>query len=118
MPVSTLMIKRDAHRSGAFNHVGAHAVTVFQAMRNVEAGFAARHLDSLLQNDHRHGSVDVVVAVDQDLLFGLDGGLDPRHGVAHSGEQQRIVQMPEIGREETPRRDGIARARGSAARWR
>ena len=63
--------QRDAHGRGAFDDVGAHAVAVFQTMRNVKAGFAARHFDGLFQNDHGDGAVHVVVAVDQDLLFGL-----------------------------------------------
>ena len=97
MPVSTLTIRATAHGGGALDHVGAHAVTVLQTMRNVKAGFTAGHLDGFLQNDHGYGSVDVVVAVDQDLFSGLDGGLDARDGVAHAGEQQWIVQMSEVG---------------------
>ncbi len=87
----------DAHGRGALDDVGAHAVTVLQTMRNVKAGFAARHLDGFLQNDHRYCSVHVVVAVNQNLLFRLDGGIDARDGIAHAGQQERIVQMAEVG---------------------
>ena len=37
-----------------------------------------------------------------------DGGLDAGDGFAHSGEQQRIVQMVEVGREEAAGGVGIA----------
>ena len=83
----------DAHGRGALDHIGAHAVAVLQTMRNMKAGFTAGHLDGFLQNDDGDCAVHVVVAVDQNLFFGLDGGFDARDGVAHAGEQERIVQM-------------------------
>ncbi len=86
----------DAHGRRALDHVGAHAVTVLETMRNVKAGFAARHLDGFLQNDDGYGSVHVVIAVDQDFLLGLEWPLFMRaNGVAHAGEQRRIVQVIE-----------------------
>src|SRR5580704_7020860 len=90
----------DAHGRGAFDDVGPHSIAFFQSMRNVVAGFAAGHLDGFLQNDDGHGAVDVVVAVDQNLFFRLDGGFDARNGVPHAGEQQWIVQVSEVGGEE------------------
>ena len=102
--------QRDAHRRGALDDVGAHSVAFFQAMRNMKAGFSARHLDGFLQNDNGDRSVDVIVAVNQDLLFGLDGGFDPRHGFPHSGEQERIVQMSQVGHQEAEGGVGIAPA--------
>src|SRR5580704_6991003 len=79
-------------------------------MRNVEAGLATCHLNGLLQNDHRYGPVDIVVAVDQNLLFGLNRQLDARHGVAHPGKQQRIVKMFQVGRQEAAGSGGIAQS--------
>ena len=71
MPVSTLTISVMPMAGGALDDVGAHSVTVLQTMRNVEAGFAACHFDGFLQNDHRDGAVDVVIAVDQDFFVCL-----------------------------------------------
>ena len=87
MPVSTLTISRDAHRGGALDHLRAHAVPVLQPVRNVKASFAARQLDGFLQNDDRDGAVHVVVAIDQDFLFGFDGRAQTANRLAHSGEQ-------------------------------
>ena len=41
----------DSHGRRALDHVGAHAVTIPEAMRNVKAGLAAGHLDGFFQND-------------------------------------------------------------------
>ena len=96
----------------------AHAVTVAEAVRNVKAGFAARHLDGLLQNDDRDGAVDVVIAIDQDFLFGLDGRFHSRDGIVHAGEQRGVMQVIEIGSQKPAGGGSVGDAAARAARRR
>ena len=58
----------DSARRGLFHRRGLHSVAVVQAMRNVPARFRAGQFQRLFQNDCGGDSVDVVVAVDLDLL--------------------------------------------------
>ena len=84
MPVSTLMMSRDAVGGGALDHLVAHAVAFQQAVRHVELALPAEQLDHRLQNHRGHGAVHVVVAVDQHRLALRDGALQPFHGRAHA----------------------------------
>ena len=92
-----------AHGRGALDHFRAHAVAFADAMRHMVRGLAAGQLDGFFQDHHRHGTVHVVVAVDQDFFLGFDGGSQALDGFAHSGERQGIVQVIERRRQESLR---------------
>ena len=83
----------NAGGGGALDHVVAHVVAFANAVRHVEVGRAAAEFDRGLQNDDRHGAVDVVVAVDQNRLFAFDGGVDAVDGGAQARHPLGGVQM-------------------------
>src|ERR1700688_1308568 len=64
----------NARRGAALDDIVAHVVAFTNAMRYVEVGGASAEFDRRLQNDDRHGAVDVVVSVNEDRLFALIGG--------------------------------------------
>ena len=89
----------NAGRGGALDHIVAHVVAFANAVRHVEVGRASAEFDRGLQNDDRHGAVDVVVAVDEDRLFAFDGGVDAIDGGAQAGHLFGRVEMRERRRE-------------------
>jgi hypothetical protein len=74
-------------------HARLHTVAIAQAMRNMESRFAAEHLNGSLQQDHRDGTVDVVVAVEEHRLAGGDGSLNPVDGHRHAPHQHRVIEV-------------------------
>ncbi len=70
---------------GALDHVVAHVVAFANAMRHMEVGRATAKFDRSFQNDHGHGSVDVIIAIDQDRLFALDGRIEAIDGASEAG---------------------------------
>ena len=89
----------NAGRSRAFDHIVAQIIAFPNAVRDVEIGRAAAEFDRRLQNDHGHGAVDVVVAVNQNLLFAFDSRVDAVDGGAKAGHEFRRVQMGQRRRE-------------------
>ena len=84
---------------------GLHAVTLAEAMGDVVgdlggAGGVGDALDGGLEQDGGGGAVDVVVAVDEDGLTGLDGAFDAGDGFGHAEQEVGIVEMVEGGCEE------------------
>ncbi len=65
----------DARGRGLLDDLGAHAVAVPQAMRNVEGHPPASQLDGLLENDDGGDAIHVVVAA-KEYLLALADGLD------------------------------------------
>ncbi len=82
---------------GLLDHLVAHAVAFANAVRHVVVDLAAAQLESGLQDDDRGGAVDVVVAVDEDGLAALDGGLQSLDGRAQSGHPVRVVKVLQGG---------------------
>ena len=72
----------------------------------------AEHLQGAAQDNRRGDAVHVVVAVDGHALLRREGPLDPVHGLAHVGQQHRIVQVVE-GR----CRKRVATAGSPSPRW-
>ena len=70
----------DARRGRALDDVVAHVVAFADAVRHVKIGRAAAELNGGLENDDGGGAIDVVVAVDQDWFFVLDGGFEAVDG--------------------------------------
>src|SRR5207237_6709851 len=60
--------------SGAFDDIVFHAIAVANAMRHVEIGGAAAEFDGGLQYDNRGRTIDIVIAVNQNVFFALDRG--------------------------------------------
>ena len=81
----------------ALDHFVAHAVAFADAMRHMKVGRSAAKLDGGLQNDDRRGAVDVVVAVNQDFLFALDGRFQAVDGGAEAGHPLGKVKMVKDG---------------------
>ena len=74
------------------DRLGVQAITFFQPMRNVEIDHAAEVSDGVPENGAGGDAVDVVVAVDDDLLLVANG---PGHALGRLGEARnagRIMQ--------------------------
>src|SRR5205807_7310223 len=93
----------NAGGGGALDHVVAQVVAFANAVRNVEVGRASAELNRSLQNDHRHGAINIVVAVNQDGLFALDGRFDAGDSGGQSTHLLGRVQVGERRREATNR---------------
>jgi hypothetical protein len=65
---------------------------------------AAAELDRGLQDDDRHGAVDVVIPVDEDWLFAFDRGVEAIDGGAQASHLFRRVEMSNRRRQKTLRR--------------
>ena len=85
MPVSTLMMSRMPAGGGALDHIAAKVVAFFDSVGNVEVGGAAAQFNSGFEDDDGRGAIDVVIAVDQDAFFALDGGVEAVYGGFHAG---------------------------------
>ena len=83
----------NAGRGGALDHVVAHVVAFANAVRHVEIRRSSAEFDRRLQNDDGHRAVHVVVAVNQNRFFALDGGVDAIDGGAQAGHLFGRVQM-------------------------
>src|ERR1700686_3941262 len=75
----------NARRGGALDDIVAHVVAFTNAMRHGEVGRAPAEFDRRLQNDERHGAIDVVIAVNEDRLYALNGGINAIDGCAEAG---------------------------------
>ena len=91
----------DTCRGRLLDDVVAHVVAVADAVRNMEFRRAAAQFNGGLEDYDCGGAIDIVVAVDQDRLFVLDGGFDPVNGRLHAGHEVRRVQMSKFGSQET-----------------
>lgn len=69
---------------GAFDDIVAQVVAFANAVGHVKIGSASAEFDGSLQNDDGHGSIYVVVAVDEDGLFAFDGGVEAVDGGAQA----------------------------------
>ena len=58
----------DALGMRRFQHARLQAVALAQAVRNVEAGNAAEHLDGCFEQDDGGGAVHIIIAVEQNRL--------------------------------------------------
>ena len=93
----------NAGRGGALDHVVPHVIAFANAVRHMEVGRAAAEFDRSLQDDDRHGSVDVIVAVNENLFFAFDGGVDAIDGCAQTRHKIGVVKMGERWRKERAR---------------
>ncbi len=83
----------DALGMGRFKDAGLQAVAFAETVGDVEAGRAAKHLDSGLEQDDGGGAVHVVVAVKENRLLGGDGALQPVNGHIHAQHEKWIVEV-------------------------
>ena len=83
----------NAGRGRAFDHVIAHVVALANTVGDVEVRRSATELDRSLQDDDRHGAVDVVVAIDQDGFFAFNGGIETIDSGAQAGHLFWRVKM-------------------------
>src|SRR5439155_11015971 len=100
----------DALRGGSLHYLRPHAVTIFEAVRNVIAGSAPGQFDGLGEEHHRGGAIDVVIAVDENLLLTADGFPETRESLRHAAQKQRVMQIVERGMEESPRRGRVVQS--------
>ena len=70
------------------------AVALFEAVGDVgaEVGFGLDRADGVVEDAGGGDAVDVVVAVDSDLLAGSDGFKDAGRGLVEAGHERRVVQ--------------------------
>ena len=80
--------------------IAVQAVALVDAVRHVVADFGPQQFQAEIEHGGARHAVDVVVAVDHDPLFGLDGGMDPLGGLAAAGQGFRVIQVRELGIEE------------------
>ena len=71
---------------------GIDAVALARAVRYVKIDVGAEFFQIFEQNRGRCDAVDVVVAVDDDLLFFADRAEDSRHGLCHVVQCERILE--------------------------
>ena len=98
----------DTGGGGLLDDVVAHVVAVADAVWNVEIGPAAAQLNRGLEDDDRGRTIHVVVAVNQNRFFVLDGSFDPIDRRLHASHQIRRMQVSKRGSEEALRRFGFA----------
>src|SRR6266852_9939515 len=87
--------QRNPLGGSALDHLGAHAISFLEAIRDMKHGAAAGQLDSLLQHYDRRRSVDVVVAVDQNFFPSGDRASYPPDSLRHAKHSKGIVQVSE-----------------------
>ena len=83
-------------------------VAVAHALGKKVDDVAAEHFERASQDDRGGDAVDVVVAVDRDLLALRDRALQPRNGDVHARQPKRIVQVIERGIQEPRGHFGVA----------
>ena len=76
------------------------AVSVAQTFRNEVHDVGAEQFERSTQDHGRRHAIDVVVAMDGDAFLAGDGAEDAFDGLAHVGQQKRIVQIGERRRQE------------------
>ena len=62
-----------AQRRGVLHRFALHAIAVANAMRDETSGDRARQIEHFLQHHQRAGSIDVVIAIEQNRFFAFDG---------------------------------------------
>jgi hypothetical protein len=93
----------DTLGGGLLHHISAHAVAIFQPVRDVIAGAPAGQLDDLEQEDDRECAIHVVVAVDQDFLVVANGGQQAVNGRLYVSQQRGGMKVGEGGRKKSAR---------------
>ena len=103
MPQSTETISRAPARVQPLDRRRLQAVAVTQPVRHEVHDVAAQHLDRTAKDHRRRDAVDVVVAVNDDPLVARDRAQQALDGLAHAGQQKRIVKLIERGLEKALR---------------
>src|SRR3954469_24380896 len=83
---------------GALDHVVLHAVAFFNPVRHVELRNAAAEFDHSLEDNDGGSTVDVVVAVDEDVFFFRDRSLQAFDGRFHSEHRVGRMEMGKLRR--------------------
>ena len=78
---------------GTLDHVILHAVAVANAMRDMEVRNASAKFYCGFENYDGGGAIHVVVAIDQNWLFTLDGRFDAFNCCFHATHQIRRMQL-------------------------
>ena len=89
---------------GAFRGEPIHgrrlqAVAVAESIGHEVDDVTAEQLERAPQDDRGRDAVDVVVAVDGDALLPGDRRQQAIDGLAHAGQEKRVVQLTEVGGE-------------------
>src|SRR4051794_30122088 len=82
--------------SGALYYVVLHAVTVFDSVRHMELCNTAAELDRCFQDHDGSGAINVIVAVDKDVLLMSDRGLQAFDSGLHAEHGVRRVQVRKL----------------------
>src|SRR5579875_1114831 len=86
---------------GKLNHLRAHPVAFFHPVRNVDFGLRAQRLERCHQNHGRHGTVNIIITVDQDLFLSRDSPLQAIHCYGHILHEEGIMKMIQLRRQKT-----------------
>jgi hypothetical protein len=76
------------------------AVAIPMPVGDEMAHVAAEQLNGPPEHDRGRDAIDVVVAVDDDALAAGDGAQNAIDGLAHAGQQHRVVQLGDVGIQE------------------
>ena len=79
----------------ALNNIATHVITFADAVGDVEIASTSAEFDSCLQDNDGHGAVNVVVAINENWFFAVDGGVNAIHSGLQTCHQERRVQMRE-----------------------
>ena len=80
MPMSTLTISRIPSAAARLDDIAAHVIAVANAVGNVKVRSPATKFNRGFQNDDGGGAVDIVVAINENRFFALDGSIQPLDG--------------------------------------
>src|SRR5271170_2562241 len=86
---------------GPLDDIAPQVIAFLDAMWNVELGSTAAKFDRRFQNDDGGGAVDVIVAIDENAFFALDGGVDAINGSFHAQHQIGRMKLSERRIEKT-----------------
>jgi hypothetical protein len=100
-------------RSGcALDHIVAQIVALTNTVRDMKIRRASAKFDGSLQDDDRHRSIHVVIAIDQDGFLAFDSGIQTVDGGAQASHQLGCMQVSERRSEEA--RSGVSICQAAA----
>ena len=85
--------------SRAFDHIAAQVIAFANTVRHMEVSDASAQFDRCSQYYDRGSAVNVVVAVNQNSLLALDGGIQPLDRGFHASHQVWRVKVINRGKQ-------------------
>ena len=76
-----------------FERRTVEAIAFAEAVRDVDVGIGAERTQAGAEQCRRRHAVDVVVAIDRDMLAALDGLRDAGDGLLHVLHEERVIEV-------------------------